>query len=124
MGIYDKKIIGFIAIMPFPLKRGAKRVHRLVVLPEYQGLGIGTKIVEEMAKIYINKGWDFFITTSNKGLIKSFERNKHFKLASKSLNEPVFTNKELFNEEKIQKEYNGAFRRYIYSFKTNKEIWG
>lgn len=77
-GLYtDKnKIIGFIAIIHFPsIIKNLKKVHRLVILPDYQGIGLGSKLLDEVAKIY-SKDFDVRITTSAKNLVKSLVRNK------------------------------------------------
>ena len=53
-----------------------KRVTRLVILPDYQGIGLGTKFLNEIAKIYIKQGYDFSIVTSAKNLINSLRKSK------------------------------------------------
>lgn len=55
-----------------------KRVHRLVILPDYQGIGLGTKFLNEIANIYVNIGYDFSIITSAKNLIYSLRKNKNW----------------------------------------------
>jgi GNAT superfamily N-acetyltransferase len=52
-----------------------KRVSRLVILPDYQGIGLGTKFLNVMAKIYINLGYDFSIITSAKNLINALRKS-------------------------------------------------
>lgn len=128
VGIYDNRIVCFYAVIQFPMKKGAKRGHRLVVLPEYQGLGIGTKFSDAINKMYIDKNWEMYRVTSNKGLARYLLNSNHYKLNNKSLNKPVVTKERskklnLFNENDVEKQYNNAFKRYIYSFKTNKKIW-
>jgi GNAT superfamily N-acetyltransferase len=44
-------------------------VSRLVVLPDYQGIGIGYKFLCAMAEYYTKMGWNFRIVTSAKNLI-------------------------------------------------------
>lgn len=56
---------------PHPIKC-YKKVHRLVILPDYQGLGLG--------KIFLNKigeliNYDFAITTSQPALINSLKND-------------------------------------------------
>lgn len=46
-----------------------KRVSRLVVLPDYQGIGIGYLFLTEIAKLYVSQGWQFSIVTSAKNLV-------------------------------------------------------
>ena len=60
---------------PHGINKKIKRVSRIVVLPDYQGIGIGTRFLTEIAKIYKNKGYDFSIVTSAKNMIKSLYKN-------------------------------------------------
>ena len=80
----DDKIIAFIGVMhfPHPKNKKIKRVTRLVVLPDYQGIGLGTKFLGEIAKIYSSEGFDFRIATSAKNLIKALNKNPCWKLKS------------------------------------------
>ena len=73
----DNNIIGFIAILhqPHPINTKLKRVSRLVILPDYQGIGLGTKLLNAIAKIYIKKGYDFSIITTAKNLISALRKS-------------------------------------------------
>jgi ABC-type lipoprotein export system ATPase subunit len=53
---------------PHPHERRFKRVTRLVVLPDYQGIGIGNLFCTEMAKRYKEEGFRPIITTVLKSL--------------------------------------------------------
>ena len=57
----------FAAVLSFPFKgeHKAKREHRLVVLPDYQGIGIGNKTSETIAQIYLDNGYRYFSKTTN-----------------------------------------------------------
>lgn len=48
----DGKLVCHTGIIQAPLRKGFKQVHRLVVLPDYQGIGIGTKFITFIAKNY------------------------------------------------------------------------
>lgn len=52
-----------------------KRVSRLVILPDCQGIGLGTKFLNMIADNYIKLGWDFSIITSAKNLINSLRKS-------------------------------------------------
>lgn len=76
-GLFDKNIIvGFCAIthFPHPNNKKLKHCHRLVILPDYQGIGLGTKFLSAVAKIYSDEGFDFSITTSARNLMLSLNR--------------------------------------------------
>ena len=44
---------------PHSINTKIKRVSRLVILPDYQGIGLGTKFLNEMAKYYSKQGCIF-----------------------------------------------------------------
>lgn len=75
--MYDEnKIIGFIGVLHQPsTNKKLKRVSRLVILPDYQGIGLGTKFLNAIANIYVNKGYDFSIITSAKNLIYALRKS-------------------------------------------------
>ena len=62
------------------MKKGWKRVHRLVVLPDYQGIGIGTKFIKEIAKIYTDKGYILNLTTTTPSLVNALRRSNNWLL--------------------------------------------
>ena len=58
-GLYDEgTIIAFMGVLHQPHGKNAKlkRVSRLVVLPDYQGIGIGYLFLTEIAKQYVSQG--------------------------------------------------------------------
>ena len=64
---WDDRPVGFVASIPFPnghLKR-AWRGHRTVVLPDFQGLGIGVRLSDAVADIHVRQGLRYFSRTSH-----------------------------------------------------------
>lgn len=56
-------IVAMDSVLPIPsgtLKNGY-REHRLVVLPDYQGLGIGTRLSNALGDYYISNGNKYFV---------------------------------------------------------------
>jgi ABC-type lipoprotein export system ATPase subunit/GNAT superfamily N-acetyltransferase len=81
----NNELAGFISILhlPHPVAKTIKKVHRLVILPDYQGLGIGIKLLNEVGKHYIKSGWRYTIVTSAPSLIFGLKKHiswkcKHF----------------------------------------------
>lgn len=75
-GLYDEgNIVAFCAVLhqPHPSKKNLKRVSRIVVLPDYQGIGIGYKFLTFLAKKYTEEGYNFSIVTSAKNFIKKLQ---------------------------------------------------
>ena len=64
---YNDNPIAFVALLALPGRdvKHAWREHRVVVLPDYQGMGIGNKLSETIAQAYIEKGCRYFCKTSN-----------------------------------------------------------
>lgn len=68
----ENKMAGFMAIITFPHPtRPYKKVHRLVILPDYQGLGLGLLFLDKIAKMY---KYPFSITTSQPALIHALSK--------------------------------------------------
>lgn len=94
--IWENKIIGFIAILPLPhaYMQNCFRVTRLVVLPDYQGLGIGFAFNNYIASLYKKIGCRFFIKTSNPAIGEKLVNSKDWKETSKS--------RKVFDKKSIQ----------------------
>jgi GNAT superfamily N-acetyltransferase len=52
---------------------GGKRVHRLVVFPEWQGLGLGSRILNETGQYSYDNGMEVYIKTSHPAMGKFLE---------------------------------------------------
>jgi len=76
VGYIENNPACFFAVLHFPhaLIKNFKKGHRLVVLPDYQGLGIGHKFSTHIAEMYVKMGNRFIITSSTKALF--FQRAK------------------------------------------------
>jgi len=84
VSLYNDKPIAFMAILPFPhgnIKNGY-RISRVVVLPDFQGMGIGFKFVNWFGQVYKNDNKTIYIKTSNPALWKSFERSNNWLFTS------------------------------------------
>ena len=73
----NNEIAGFLSVLHFPhaTAKNIKKVHRLVILPDYQGAGIGLKLLNEIGKIYKNEKWRFTIVTSAPSLINALKKS-------------------------------------------------
>lgn len=69
-------LCGFTAVLPFPhpRKKNTYRLHRTVVFPDYQGIGIGTALTDFVAEIYKNDGKKVITTTSNPARIHALKK--------------------------------------------------
>lgn len=78
----DEKIIGFCGVLhqPHGVVRNLKRCSRIVILPDYQGIGLGTRFLETIADYYTKKGFRFSIVTSAKNMIEALNKSSHWKM--------------------------------------------
>lgn len=88
-GVYDnEKIIAFMGVLhqSHGVNKKIKRVCRLVVLPDYQGVGIATRFLKAIAEHYTKMGYDFSIVTSAKNLIYALNKSNEWLLQRYSAN--------------------------------------
>jgi len=76
----DERLAGFFSLMPRMMHRGSTKAwlrgHRTVVLPDYQGLGIGNRMVELGAEtLWTREGIRYAATTAAPALIA--HRRRH-----------------------------------------------
>jgi len=73
----NDEIAGFLSILhfPHPKVKNMKKVHRLVILPDYQGAGFGIKFLEEIGKIYKKEKYRYSIVTSAPSLIYALKKS-------------------------------------------------
>lgn len=65
--LWNSTLIGFSSSLSFPNGniRNAWREHRTVVLPDYQGMGLGVRISDAIAKMFKDQGCRYFSKTSH-----------------------------------------------------------
>jgi len=78
IAMVNGEVAGFLSVLyfPHPHVKNMKKVHRLVILPDYQGAGIGVKFLNEIAKIHQHEKFRFSIVTSSPSLINALSKNK------------------------------------------------
>jgi len=82
MALFERKPVAFCSFIHFPHPRAKniKREHRTVVLPDFQGVGIGVKFSEYVAQLCIDDGYRFISTTSNPALIHARAKSRLWKM--------------------------------------------
>jgi GNAT superfamily N-acetyltransferase len=77
---YQNKPVAFIAVAAVKMKTMYYRVSRLVVLPDYQGIGIGKQLLNFIAQFYTTQTkLPFHIVPSNPQIIRG--NNYHWEIA-------------------------------------------
>ena len=80
VGLINGELVCHQGFIQFPMRKGWKRGHRLVVLPDFQGIGIGTAFEIYTSQNYADEGWNVNVTTTTPGLVHSLKNNKKWKL--------------------------------------------
>lgn len=67
LGVIDNKPVAFgsALALPHPTIKKAWREHRTVVLPDYQGMGLGSKLSNYIASLFLNEGCRYFSKTAH-----------------------------------------------------------
>lgn len=78
----NDKPVAFNAVLPLPSGtiQNAFRMSRTVVLPDYQGLGIGGCVSDYLAKLHVKDGKRFYAKTSNPSLWSKRENSGNWRV--------------------------------------------
>ena len=126
---WNDAYVGFCAIRPYPngSLNFSKAIHRLVILPDFQGLGLGTKFMETLCKMYVDKGYKMFIRTAHESLAHHFENSNLWKEGPRNGKKGDVSNGKIngrnqnmyiVNSERFSYEYMGE----DFATKPHKEI--
>ena len=74
----NNNIAGFCSVLPFPhpILKNHWKEHRTIVLPDYQGIGIGHLLSNNIAEILKANGKGFLSTSSNPAFINARKNDK------------------------------------------------
>lgn len=77
---WNNTLVGFCSVLPNPGKgiHNGVRLSRLVVLPDFQGLGIGRRICDFISSIYKNSGYTMYIKTVNPSLGEYMSKSDNY----------------------------------------------
>lgn len=82
-------VVGFASAIPFPsgTLKNAFRGHRTVVLPDFQGLGIGVRLSDAIAQMHLDEGKRYFSKTAHPRMGKYRNESELWKPTSKNMRE-------------------------------------
>ncbi len=72
--------VAFVAVLPMTGKRNHRRVSRIVVLPDFQGVGIGSQVLDAVCELHYRQGRKIGITTGHPGMVRHLWRSLHWRL--------------------------------------------
>lgn len=94
--LVNDTIAGFCSVLHFPHPKvtNLKIIHRLVIMPDFQGIGIGKFFLSFIGNFYKQQNFRVIITTSSPALLISLKNSSDFKLTrqgrvSKSLSATI-----------------------------------
>lgn len=120
VGVINGEIVCHTGVIQFPMRKGWKRIHRLVVLPDYQGIGIGVRFINEVSKHYKDNGWNVNLTTTTPALVHTLARGKEWLLKRKGRVKNTLAKNmvKYYGDEKRGKDKNlgNSDNRITYSF--------
>ncbi len=73
--------VAFCALLAALGRRGVWRISRIVVLPDYQGIGIGSRFIETIGELYRDSGLRTTITTSHPAMIGYLRRSAAWRVS-------------------------------------------
>jgi len=79
---WNGKPVNFCATLPVIGFRGRRRFTRVVTLPDFQGIGIGTHSIAAVAELHRQRGHRVSITSSHPGLILHCQSSPKWKAVS------------------------------------------
>lgn len=88
-----------------------KRIHRIVILPQYQGLGLGVLFSSWIGKHYTDKGLRLRITTTHPSLIYQMLKHNDWEFCHKK------DHKDTYEGDSIRGRFSAGFRStYTFEF--------
>jgi hypothetical protein len=55
--------------------KDARHIHRLVILPDFQGMRIGTKFLEAICRLYVDMGYKMYIRSAHVKLARHWSKS-------------------------------------------------
>ena len=111
--LWNDKPIAFVGILPFPGVFDAKTrvISRIVVLPDFQGLGLGKAIINYISSLYASVDSKMYIRTINPAIGLALGSDKNWNPTSKNMKEVTDSSqpKDSMNQKRL--------RRLSYSYK-------
>ena len=81
LGAWDGEPVAFVAVLPL-YAATRWRVTRVVVLPDYQGCGIGTRVTTAVAGLCADRGRRMFLRTGHPGMIAALRGDANWRVAA------------------------------------------
>lgn len=70
-------LIALLTLM-HPQLKNTKRISRIVVLPDFQGIGLGIKFMDALCGSLLTQGFETYITTSHPAMMRALNHSKNW----------------------------------------------
>lgn len=80
VAFYRDTPVAFTSVLNFPGKQSRWRMHRTVCLPDYQGVGIGSRLNDFMAGVYRATGKPVSASTANPAMVRHRAKSPYWNL--------------------------------------------
>lgn len=111
----EDRCVGFIAYLHSPHSRSKrnKRIHRFVVHPDWQGVGIGKALLEWMGKYLSEQGFTVFLTTASISASTLCAKSLRWKLVRSGLNSKGSKNSKLAKNNILSSQRHSNGFKYV-----------
>ena len=82
LATWNGTAVAFCATLPLIGRRNHWRITRLVTQPDYQGLGIGTRVMEAVAALHVQEGHRMNVTASHPAMLAHCQHSPLWRLAN------------------------------------------
>lgn len=82
LATWEGEPVAFCATLPMIAKKNHRRFTRIVTLPDFQGMGIGMRVVAAVASLHKEEGLRINVTSSHPSLIRHCKRSALWKAVS------------------------------------------
>lgn len=106
-------------------KQPSKRLTRIVVLPEYQGLGFSSKMINSISEYYSNKGFMIYCSSYHSRLGEYWKSSVNWKAGMYNLKEhrtPDYNQDDLTNKAIMNIRSGESMYRYCYTRDISYDI--
>jgi GNAT superfamily N-acetyltransferase len=79
LALWEDHPVAFCATVSLIGSRNRRRISRIVTLPDYQGIGIGMKVVETVAQIHRGEGFRVNLTASHPAVLAHCRRSARWR---------------------------------------------
>ncbi|PHR87365.1 MAG: ABC transporter ATP-binding protein [Blastopirellula sp.] len=110
VALFNQQPVAVVALVGLWGKKGHKRVARVVVLPDYQGIGIGSRTLDHVCSLEKANGFGLHLTAAHPGILQ------HCKSSPLWQTKKVYRGSQKKRQFKNGKEVKSALGRQVASF--------